>query len=101
MPSRKFKRKIEDFNCLNCGLKVKGDGYTNHCPICLWSRHMDINPGDRANTCQGMMEPIGVIKKGEVYYLTHRCQLCKKTANIKVQPNDNFELVLKISQSMV
>ncbi|MFA6992594.1 MAG: RNHCP domain-containing protein, partial [Candidatus Gracilibacteria bacterium] len=42
MPKR-FSRTIEDFVCEKCGAKVKGDGYTNHCPKCLWSKHVDIN----------------------------------------------------------
>ena len=42
--AQNFKRKIEDFVCGNCGEKIKGDGYTNHCLQCLWSKHVDITP---------------------------------------------------------
>ena len=44
MPSLKFKRKKENFVCENCGAEVKGDGFTNHCPKCLYSKHVDIFP---------------------------------------------------------
>ncbi|MEK7061411.1 MAG: RNHCP domain-containing protein, partial [Patescibacteria group bacterium] len=43
-----FVKKIEDFVCKVCGTKVKGTGYTNHCPNCLYSLHVDEEvPGDR------------------------------------------------------
>ena len=61
-----FQKNVEDFVCGNCGGEVVGNGYTNHCPKCLWSKHVDINPGDRAEKCGGMMKPISVIKtKGD------------------------------------
>jgi hypothetical protein len=55
-----FKKTKEDFVCEHCGKPVVGNGYTNHCPECLWSKHVDVNPGDRAATCLGLMEPVGV-----------------------------------------
>ena len=60
-PTRRFARTVEDFVCEKCGTQVEGDGYTNHCPHCLWSRHVDVNPGDRKATCKGMMEPVAVV----------------------------------------
>ncbi|HYC79501.1 MAG TPA: RNHCP domain-containing protein, partial [Candidatus Binatia bacterium] len=54
-----FQRTPENFVCENCGTKVSGNGYTNHCPNCLYSKHVDNNPGDRLNKCHGLMEPIG------------------------------------------
>ena len=52
--SATFIRKTEDFICEHCGREVRGNGYTNHCPYCLWSKHVDINPGDRAAGCGGL-----------------------------------------------
>ena len=63
--SKKFQRNIENFRCEHCEAFVIGDGYTNHCPQCLWSKHVDINPGDREELCNGMMKPVGVIKKSD------------------------------------
>jgi Zn finger protein HypA/HybF involved in hydrogenase expression len=48
-----FKRTIEDFTCEHCGEQVTGNGFTNHCPQCLWSKHVDIDPGDRLALCGG------------------------------------------------
>src|SRR3989344_2693847 len=56
-----FKKVIEDFTCEHCDTFVEGDGYTNHCPKCLWSLHVDNEPGDRANNCNGLMEPFGIL----------------------------------------
>ncbi len=51
---RKFTKIDEEFICENCGKKVEPLGYTcrNHCNNCLYSKHVDINPGDREETCQ-------------------------------------------------
>ena len=51
--NRKFTEIDEEFICENCGEKVGQLGYScrNHCPKCLHSKHVDINPGDRAEKC--------------------------------------------------
>ncbi|MFN2146641.1 MAG: RNHCP domain-containing protein, partial [Anaerolineales bacterium] len=36
----KFQRRIEYFICEHCGAEVSGVGFTNHCPVCLWSKHV-------------------------------------------------------------
>lgn len=92
-----FIKKKENFICKVCGTKVKGTGYTNHCPNCLFSLHVDEEiPGDRASTCNGLMEPIKAeIESGE-YILTHKCQKCKKVIKNKISEEDNFEEILKL-----
>lgn len=91
-----FKRNIEDFSCNHCGKVVKGDGYTNHCPHCLWSRHVDLNPGDRANECGGMMEPIAIDFKNNEKIILHRCDKCGTEKRNKVSDQDNPERILDI-----
>ncbi len=74
------KEENTGFVCEHCGREVwplKAGSYRNHCPFCLYSRHVDIVPGDRAADCGGLMEPIKIIynsKKG--YQIVHRCQKC-------------------------
>ena len=63
---KQFQRKKENFVCEHCGQEVIGNGYTNHCPSCLHSKHVDINPGDRAETCGGLMEPVDLELKTRV-----------------------------------
>jgi len=93
---KKFQRKIENFICKNCGAKVIGDGYTNHCPLCLWSKHVDINPGDRASNCQGLMEPIALENKNGEQVIVHRCIKCGFQKRNKVAKNDSFNDLLNI-----
>jgi hypothetical protein len=98
----KFIRKIEDFVCGNCGLSIKGDGFTNHCPHCLWSKHVDINPGDRASNCQGLMQPARIEKGSgnKEYIIVHQCVKCGYEKRNKTSKKDNFEEILKICPAL-
>ncbi len=98
MPTKKFQRKIENFVCGHCGASVKGTGYTDHCPKCLWSRHVDINPGDRQATCQGAMEPVGMEIKGGESTIYYKCQQCGFNHRVKTGAGDNFEAILKLTK---
>lgn len=93
---KKFQRKIEDFVCENCGFKVTGNGYTNHCPKCLWSKHVDINPGDRLSDCGGLMEPISIETKAGEYTILHKCIKCGYEKRNKKVDEDDFDEILKI-----
>ncbi|GAC1412855.1 MAG: hypothetical protein NVSMB66_3190 [Candidatus Doudnabacteria bacterium] len=93
---KKFQRKVEDFICENCGKKVIGNGYTNHCPECLYSKHVDINPGDRLNLCGGLMKPVSVTLKNGEYVIIHRCIVCGFEKNNKTSSADNFNKILEI-----
>lgn len=95
LPTKKFKKCLEDFICQNCGYKVKGNGFTNHCTQCLYSLHVDINPGDRSAHCAGLMEPIDYFAKNGQNIIVHKCQKCKFTRNNKVASNDNVDNFLK------
>lgn len=92
-----FQKKVEDFVCSHCGIKVVGNGYTNHCPKCLWSKHVDINPGDRQAQCRGLMEPIAVVMLGQEHFIIQRCQICGFKRKNKVCPDDDFSQVIKLS----
>lgn len=94
MTSKKFQRTKEDFLCGKCGFFVRGSGYTNHCPQCLWSKHVDVNPGDRRATCLGLMEPVGVEVKGGEYTIFHRCTQCGFEKKNKASKEDNFDVLL-------
>jgi len=75
---------------------VEGDGYTNHCPKCLWSKHVDNNPGDRAQGCGGLMEPVGVEYKSAGSVITHRCTRCGTLKKNKASKSDNMATILAI-----
>ena len=97
MVTKKFQRTKENFVCENCGFKVKGSGYTNHCPRCLWSKHVDVNPGDRQAACRGMMSPIGVKLKGGEYIILHQCLKCGFEKKNKAAEADDFDIILRLS----
>ena len=102
--AKRFTKVNESFACQNCGMQVPPAEKTcrNHCPNCLYSLHVDINPGDRANPCQGLMKPIGFEmsgKKGIV--ILYRCLKCgalgrNKAATEDGNMADNYELLIKL-----
>ncbi|MBD3226668.1 MAG: RNHCP domain-containing protein [Candidatus Lokiarchaeota archaeon] len=94
--NKKFTRKIENFTCINCGKYVIGNGYTNHCPQCLQSLHVDINPGDRASACGGIMKPIRTEYSKETFVIIHKCQKCGIEKKIKATNDDNKDLLMKL-----
>ena len=97
METAKFIRKAEDFKCTFCGAHIKGNGYTNHCTECLSSLHVDINPGDRAAMCHGLMLADHLERKNGQMYIVHKCTKCGFVRRNKVSPQDNFEAVLALS----
>ncbi len=104
------------FKCENCGFDVKMDGNIgtknrNHCPNCLYSKHVDERkPGDREASCGGVMLPVdidfkkekkdkyGNKKVGEVM-IVHECKKCKKTSKNRVAGDDNNEKVIGICKN--
>lgn len=95
--SNNFKRTIENFTCGNCTYEVKGNGFTNHCPKCLFSKHVDINPGDRAlvDECGGLMEPIDAYIKKDKYQIKHKCLICGFESTTKTQDEDDISTFLE------
>ena len=109
METKRFTKNDNSFVCAHCGKEVEPLGYTsrNHCPFCLWSLHLDVNPGDRASDCGGQMEPVTAEldpKKG--FIITHGCTKCgalrrNKTAHeAKVQPDD-MKLIIKLTAKQI
>jgi hypothetical protein len=90
----RFTRVREDFTCLHCGADVRGTGYTNHCPRCLWSRHVDVFPGDRTATCRALMEPVAALSEGAELVVVQRCTGCGRLWRNKVAPADDREVAL-------
>jgi len=82
------------FRCGNCGLDVAkqapGTAHRNHCPSCLWSRHLDDVPGDRAASCDAAMEPVGISSRrdGE-WAVVHRCRGCRTVHLNRIAGDDN------------
>jgi ribosome biogenesis GTPase len=84
----------EGFVCAHCGQPVApdaaGTAHRNHCPRCLWSRHLDLRPGDRRSACRGMMEPVAVwLRHGGEWALIHRCNECGVLRSNRIAGDDN------------
>ena len=100
MEEKRFTKIDEEFICDNCGNKVTKLGYTSrdHCPKCLYSKHIDINPGDRLETCHGDLVPVSVelnSKKG--YMIIYKCKKCGQIKKNKAAEDDNMDLIIKLS----
>ena len=91
----------EPFICENCNSKVDQLKYSarDHCPNCLYSKHVDINPGDRANNCRGLLEPIGIEKFKDTYKIIYKCKKCNMIHKNIVAKDDNINLIIDLSVS--
>lgn len=89
----------ENFICENCNKEVSKSNYTarDHCPYCLYSKHVDINPGDRLNTCHGLLEPIGIEKFRDTYKIVYKCEKCKELHKNIMANDDNMDLIINLS----
>ena len=84
-----------DFTCAHChnyvsaGPMLAGVHNRNHCPYCLWSKHLDqFKAGDRMAACKAPMQPIGLTMKyshkkyasvsGSELMLVHICGGCRE-----------------------
>ncbi|MEM0201846.1 MAG: RNHCP domain-containing protein [Candidatus Micrarchaeaceae archaeon] len=94
--SKRFQKRNESFKCDNCNTYVKGNGYTDHCPNCLYSKHVDINPGDRASSCGGLMKPVFTEYDGKNFIIHYECERCHAHKNVKAAENDNIELLFRL-----
>ena len=91
------------FRCTRCGLDVPmhapGTAHRNHCPNCLWSRHLDDDtPGDRDADCGSAMEPIAISVRGDgEWVLVHRCTRCDVVHLNRSAGDDNPLALLRLA----
>lgn len=84
----------EAFTCKVCGWIVTPEGagreHRNHCPNCLSSLHLDVEPGDRAADCGGIMDAVAVwVRKNGEWAVVHRCRRCGALSSNRVAADDN------------
>jgi hypothetical protein len=104
-----------DFKCVHCHALVISDRrysgvqHRNHCPYCLWSRHLDhARAGDRLSACKAQMRPVGLTEKrvhkkygpqrGELM-LIHQCQACGKISINRIAADDDAQALEEISSA--
>lgn len=90
-----FKMINESFICENCKSEIEKHpewSARNHCPFCLFSKHLDENyPGDRLSKCFWLMEVIWIDKKKNKWWMIkHKCKKCWKEILNKIAPDDDF-----------
>ena len=93
---------IDGFTCRNCGAFVAWAGggtlQRNHCPWCLYSLHLDFEPGDRSADCGALMEPIAVwVRRKDEWCLIHRCLACGALSSNRVASDDHELALLSIA----
>ena len=96
----------EVFICSHCGREVvpmgAGSDHRNHCPYCLHSLHLDIEPGDREADCGGIMEPVSVwVRKNGEWALIHRCRRCGFLSSNRIAADDNPVMLMSIAMKPI
>jgi uncharacterized CHY-type Zn-finger protein len=101
--TKKFKMIDEGFTCEVCHKKVLPLGYTarDHCPYCLSSKHVDLNPGDRLCNCHGILKPIAIEPDAKTEYkIVYKCAKCGMIKRNKVAQDDNMDLIIEIMSNI-
>ncbi len=98
---KRFNVIDEEFICDNCHSKVKRLEYTarDHCPNCLYSKHIDIMPGDRKCLCLGLLKPIGIEKYRDTYKIIYECEKCHYHHKNIMARDDNMDLIIELSKN--
>ena len=96
---KNFSKLDEEFICEYCNKLVSKLNYSSrdHCPFCLHSKHVDINPGDRANSCKGLLIPTGIEKFKDTYKILYKCNKCHKEHKNIMAKDDDFNEIIKLS----
>ena len=105
-----------DFKCAHCLNYVSaaklfsGVNNRNHCPYCLWSRHMDLfEAGDRLSVCKEPMRPVGLTHKrsrnkyatqsiGELM-LVHQCVGCEAISINRIAADDVSDVIFGVFET--
>lgn len=100
--SHKSRPDEQGFNCIHCRQYVTSASYgtkhRNHCPCCLWSRHMDEEPGDRRCACREAMEPIGIeVRADGEWAVMHRCTGCGTLRTNRIAGDDREMALLALA----
>ena len=100
---KRFMVRDEEFICENCGKNVTKLEYTSrdHCPYCLYSKHVDINPGDRLNECKGLLIPVGIEKFKNSYKIIYKCQKCNSIHKNIMASDDNYDEIIALSNKFI
>ena len=105
-----------DFKCQHCGAFVStsraqaGVSNRNHCPYCLWSRHLDLfEAGDRLAACKAPMRPVGLTMKNSrnkyariessELMLVHLCTDCECISINRIAADDVPQAIMEVFEA--
>jgi hypothetical protein len=96
---KNFTKRDESFVCENCGMEVEKLVYSSrdHCPYCLCSKHVDKLPGDRAESCKGILKPVQTIPKKDGFDIIYKCDKCNEIRKNKSAADDDIDLLIKLT----
>lgn len=96
---KQFHMRNEGFICEHCGAFIEKADKTarDHCPKCLYSKHVDVLPGDRSNTCLGLLEPIDVEKFKNTYKIIYKCEKCGQLHKNIIASDDDMDVIIHLS----
>lgn len=95
-------RSESGFTCMHCRRPVSdaafGTKHRNHCPRCLWSRHLDETPGDRLSPCREAMEPVAIeVRADGEWAVIHRCTGCGDLRPNRIAGDDDERTLLALA----
>lgn len=99
MAARKFQENNQGFQCVQCGVDVPTHPTSSrdHCTDCLYSLHVDIFPGDRANPCRGVLQPVGISQSNGKQQIVYKCEKCGEIEKNIVAPDDDIDRLVEVS----
>lgn len=99
---KKFNMIDDEFICENCHKLVNKLNYSarDHCNHCLFSKHVDIFPGDRSNDCCGLLKPIGIEKHKNTFKIIYKCEKCKTIHKNIMANDDNMNVIIELSKNV-
>jgi len=114
-PVIRLKKVLKgDLQCGNCGnifsLSVPGGKHRDHCPLCLYSVHIDNKPGDRNAWCgagthdnwtPSKLVPVGITTLNHVPSIAYKCEKCGAVKINKNATDDNKQLLDKLPEVAV
>lgn len=94
-----FHKNDNKFICERCQKEVMPLIYTSrdHCPFCLYSKHVDINPGDRNNKCFGLLKPVSIEKFKNTYKIIYKCEKCNQICKNIMANDDDMNAIIDLS----
>lgn len=97
--NKQFTKNNQSFVCEHCGTEVPPhpNSSRDHCNMCLWGKHVDINPGDRLHRCKGLLKPVSLYIANRKEQIEYVCQSCGASVRCKVAPDDEREVVITLA----